>query len=302
MLLVAATVLAACSDDGDNYNSNSVTVGFAGEAYSVRENARFLDIPIAIEGRRNGKVSITVSAEEIGTSPAREYGSAQGVTGNYVITDKTLNVNADDKVSRTVNVQIAPIDDDEMNEDRTFKLTIVSAVGAQITASSVTVTITDNESVLYERFAGTWILSGICGNGETESVFNRKVVIAGTSDETRPEYGSILTASGSGMINVGVDLDVSWHFRFSFDKDTKTGTLGFICGEQVASYSSSYQWIWMTDDGYGYTDADVTASWSLCDDDSLPSEIVFPESSVLYLYQPGAGWWVYLVGLKLTRQ
>jgi len=296
MLVVVAAVFTACSDDDDNYNSNSVTVGFASDSYSVRETATFLDIPITVTGKLNGKVSIVVAAEEVGEHPAKEYMSPSEI-GNYTITDKTLNVEADDKEVRTVNVQVFPTDDNDINENRTFKLTIVAANGAEITTSSTIVTIVDNEGAVYERFAGTWYLQGTLSDG---TPLQKKVILSGTTDDTKPEYDNILTASCAGMINVGVALDMNWHFRFSFDRTTKAGTLGFICGEEVSSYSN-YSWVWMTDNGTSYTSDDITASWKLGEDDSLPSEIVFPESSTLYLYQPGAGGWEYIYDLKLTR-
>lgn len=305
MLLAVAAVFTACSDDEAVYNSNEVTVGFASDTYSIRENVSYADIPITVNGLRNGRVSLTILAEEVGENPAKEYGSTSEGPGNYVITDKTLNVEADDQETRTVSVQVATIDDDDINENRTFKLTIISANGAEITTASTIVTIVDNDGALYERFAGTWYLSGIIGDGESEEPFSKKVVISGTTDETKPEYDNIFIASSTGMINVyGVDLDVSWHFRFSFDRNSKTGTLGFICGEQVASYIGLYQLyqlVWMTDDGSNPTDDDVTATWELGEDDSLPQEIVFPESSNLYLYETGAGYWKYLYNLKLTK-
>lgn len=298
MLVVVAAVFTACSDDDDNYNSNSVTVGFASDSYSVRETATFLDIPITVTGKLNGKVSIVVSAEEVGEHPAKEYMSPSEI-GNYTITDKTLSVGADDKDVRTVNVQIFPTDDNDINENRTFKLTIVAANGAEITTSSTIVTLVDNEGAVYERFAGTWRLSGTLQTSSGTETFDKKVVISGTTDDTKPEYDNILTASCAGMINVGVALDMNWHFRFSFDRTAKTGTLGFVCGEQVSSYGS-YSWMWVTENAAGDLVADdVTASWALGTDDSLPSEITFPANSVIYLYDQGV--WAVLYDLKLTR-
>lgn len=296
MLLAVAAVFTACSDDEAVYNSNEVTVGFASDTYSIREDASYVDIPVTVSGVRNGRVSLTIVAEEVGGNPAKEWNASEK-TGNFVITDKTLDVEADGQETRTVNVEVAPIDDDEMNEDRTFRLTIVAAEGATVTTASTTVTIVDNEGILYERLAGTWWLSGVLSDGTS---FTKKVVISGTSDETKPEYDNIFNASSSGMLSLGgVDLDCSWHFRFSFDETSKTGTLGFICGEQVASYMS-YTWVWMTDNGEDYTDDDVTAEWRLGEGDALPTEIVFPEESTLYLYS-GTGWYEYIYGLKLTR-
>lgn len=301
MLLAMSTAFVACSDDEESYNSNDVTVGFTATEYSIRENASIVDIPINIVGKINGDVTLTVTAEEYGDNPAKEYQNGENV-GNYVITDKTLRVAADNNDSRTVNVQVAPIDDDEMSGNRTFKLTIAAVNGAQVVEAykTMVVTLVDNEAALYERFAGRWHLSGITGDGKTEETYTTDVVLSGTTDTSKPEYNNIYTVSAKGMFNVGISLDCNFRFRYSFDEASKSGTIGFICGDLVASYYD-YEWIFLTDDGVNLTTDDVTAPWVLGEDNSLPTEIVFPADATIYLYQPGAGYWRYLTNMKLTR-
>ena len=275
MLLAMSTAFVACSDDEESYNSNDVTVGFTATEYSIRENASIVDIPINIVGKINGDVTLTVTAEEYGDNPAKEYQNGENV-GNYVITDKTLRVAADNNDSRTVNVQVAPIDDDEMSGNRTFKLTIAAVNGAQVVEAykTMVVTLVDNEAALYERFAGRWHLSGIIGDGKAEETYTTDVVLSGTTDTSKPEYDNIYTVSSKGMFNVGISLDCNFRFRYSFDEASKSGTIGFICGDLVASYYD-YEWIFLTDDGEKLT--------------------------TIYLYQPGAGSWRYLTNMKLTR-
>lgn len=303
ILLTMTALFTACSED-ESFNSNKVTVGFISDTYSVRENAKNINIPIAVKGQRNGKVSITVIAEEYGSNPAKEYVSLTE-TGHYTITDKTLDVQVDDQMERTVNVQVSPIDNDKLNGDRTLKLTIIKADGAEITTDETIVTIIDDENAIYERFAGKWHLSGILANdNESEEPFSKEITIAATTDETKPEYNNILSALGLEMLNVGFDINVSWHFRYTFDSDTKTGTLGFICGETVASYTSVYSWDWASYDGHSFSTDDITATWSLNENDEMPTEIVFPEDSELYLRRINITpevWWKKLSQLKLTR-
>lgn len=296
MLLATIPVFIACSDD-DDYNTKEATIGFESTTYTTKESAGILNVPVNINGLRNGNVSFTVKAEEVGTNPAKE-------DVNYMITDKTLNLNADTLETGTVNVEIKMVDDSEINDDRTFKLTIVQANGAEIVSGETTITIRDNDAAFYEKFFGKWTLSGteVVDNDGNTAPFSADITISGETDEENADYDNILSATSTGMFNVGVDLDCEWRFRYTFDVNTKTGTIGFICGEQVASYGSSYQWIWATDDGRYITTDDVTAPWSLGENDAFPTSIKFPSESYLYLYQPGAGLWVILYDLELTKK
>lgn len=134
MLLAVVSVFAACSSD-DDYNTNETTVSFASDAITTKESAGIINIPIKVTSLRNGSVNVTVKAEEVGDNPAKE-------DVNYLITSKNINLNADDAETATMNVEIKIVDDDEINENRTFKLTIINANGAQIgDKASTTITI-----------------------------------------------------------------------------------------------------------------------------------------------------------------
>ena len=135
-MIAAATVFcaASCSDD-ENYNTTGkTTIEFESTAMTVDENTDLFDVPVKVSGARNGKVRFVIKTEEVGESPAKE-------DVNYMVTSKSVSLNADTLASSTMNVQVKAVDDRNMNADRTFKITIVSADGATIgTNSSVTVT------------------------------------------------------------------------------------------------------------------------------------------------------------------
>ena len=298
MLLAFVSVFAACSDD-DNYNTNgSTTVSFASATVTTKESAGLLNIPINVEGARNGNVAVVIKAEEVGDNPAKE-------NENYIITDYTLNLNADTLTTGTINVETKIVDDSELNADRTFKLTIVSANGAKIGENaSTTVTIRDNESAWYEQFFGTWKVTGmeLGGQGEEDKPFSCDITITGESDESNADYDHKLTATADNFFSVGANISFSWHFNYSFDNATNKGTIGFVCGELVASYANGqYQWTWATDNGRQITFDDVTAEWSITDN-KFPTEITFPEGQTLYMYQPGAGYWAAVYNIKMTKK
>lgn len=290
MLLAVVTLFAACSDD-ESFNTNQVTVGFANATESMRETASYIHVPINIEGARNGKVTMVIKAEEVGDNPAKE-------NENYIITDKTITVNVDTLKSNTVNVEICPIDDDLYTGDRKFKLTIASAQGATIGNASTEITIIDNDANMYDRFSGKWLLTATDLDGAPISAI---IKMACVTDETKPEYGNMITATSQNLIVLqkGLDLDYAWHFTFEYNDATKTGKLGFEIGEMVTNYSS-YTWAWLTE-----TNTNLNATWTLGEDGSIP-EIVFPADETLYLYQytveSQKGPWQGLTNIKLTKK
>lgn len=151
LLAVSLPLFTSCSEDDDVNTVAECTVGFESTDITVSELDGYVKIPIAVSGRRNGPVRLTVEAASTGTN-----GAVEGE--NFTITDKTLNLNADTLSTGTINVEVKVIDDRVINDDRQFTLTITAAQGADITTQQTTVTITDNDGDFYAAFAGTWTL------------------------------------------------------------------------------------------------------------------------------------------------
>ena len=295
MLLVAATVFAACSDD-DSWNSKEVTVGFDNPTLSIKENSGLVNIPINVKGLRNGDIALVIKAEETGDNPAVE-------DVNYMITDKTLNLKADDLEEGVVNIELKTIDDQEINENRTLKLIITDAKGATIENNEITITLRDNDAAFYEKFFGTWTLNATEYNGSSKPTtpFTAKIKITGPNDEADADYNNILYASSAGMFDVGTSLDCEWHFAYSFDMATKTGSLDFICGDIVASYGSSYQWTWAGVNAAGNLSLDdIKGPWALGEGDAFPTTISWGNKDLL-LFRPGDGAWVWLYDITITK-
>lgn len=292
MLLAFVSVFAACSDD--DYNTNgSTTVSFASATFTTKESAGIVNIPINVEGARNGNVKVVVKAEEVGDSPAKE-------DVNYLITDKTLNLNADTLTTGTLNVETKIVDDSEVNADRTFKLTIVQADGAKIGENaSVLVTIRDNESAFYEQFFGTWTVTGKDNDG---NAFSSDITISGETNESAADYNKILSATASNFFSIGPDLTFNWHFAYSYDETTQSGTIGWVMNETVSSYGTAYTWVWLTDDGSNFSTEPITGEWKLTEDKKLPTVITFPKDATLYMVDLSKGWFAYLTNIKMTKK
>lgn len=299
LLLAVATLFAACSSDDESINSNaSTTVGFTTDKLVMKENSGIFKVPIAINGQRNGDIKMNIQVIAEGSNPATE-------DTHFLVTSKNLTLLNDTTSAETLGVEIKTVDDNEINEARTFKLKITNLQGAKLERDEIEVVLRDNDAAFFEKFFGKWLFQAVNSDG---AAFEKTITISGPSDEEDPNYNNLLTATGVGFLNVGVALDFQWHFRYSFDSATKKGTLGFVMNEIISEYGGSYQWIWLTDDGANMSTEDLTAEWQLGDGDSFPTEITwestFDGSGVgsLWFYQPGAVWWERFTSIKLVKQ
>lgn len=290
MLILAAGLFAACSDDDEAVNSQQTTVGFASEELVVKENSGYVSVPIQIEGYRNGNIYVEVEAVPTGENPAIE-------DEHYMITDKTLTLLNDTTKTATMNVQFKTVDDQEINEARTFALNIKTVEGGQLTTKTVNITLRDNDAAFFEKFFGKWKISFYDWNGFDKAnygVVEKTITITGPSDEDDPDYDKVLTVSAPGMYNVGIDLDFNWHFRYSFDAADKAGTLGFILGEIVSTYSTAYAWLFAGINGENFVFDDIVADWQLGEGDTFPTTIEWnPDNELFFVRNNGEVWGIW---------
>ena len=293
---LAATLFAACSDDDEfSVNRTEVTAGFSTDTLKIKESAGIYNIPIQIEGKRTGDILLRIKAEGVGEHPAVEGTHFQIVEKNI----KLLAEN-DTTSSTTVNIQFQAFDNTEINEARELKLSIESASGVKLLNESLVVVLRDNDAAFYERFAGKWTLTA---KNKDDKEITKTITISAAMDENDPEYDNILWVSAPALFDVGVTLNCEWPMQYTFDKETKTGTLSHLMNKNtVASYGSDYQWVFLTDDGQKLSDAPVTAQWQLDEGDVLPTEIYWGEEKEIYLYRPKDGYsYDLLYDIKISR-
>lgn len=146
MLLAVTAFFAACSDDDASWNTNAdVTVEMGKTEVKVNEGAGLFNVPIVVKGETTAPVRVHVSMRESGSNPAKK-------DVNYMVTDTTIVIS-----DGAGKVEVKTVDDDEINENRTFEVYIVSADGAKVGANSSTnVVLRDNDSEFYEKLQGVW--------------------------------------------------------------------------------------------------------------------------------------------------
>lgn len=208
-LLVAVLFLGACSDDDVKKNSAAdVTVSMGEATISPRESAGIVSLPIKVEGPTNGMVTLTVETREVGSNPAVEG-------TNYYVTTKKINITGSEGY-----VELEMVDDDEINDPRSFEVTIVKVEHAKLNeaAKTTSVVIRDNDHEPYDRLQGTWTLTYKNYDG---AVQRQKVTITGADDPSEYIYNKLLYLEG--ML-----LDKSKaHLSFNFDTANNTCYVSF---------------------------------------------------------------------------
>lgn len=208
-LLVAVLFLGACSDDDVKKNSAAdVTVSMGTATISPRESAGIVSLPIKVEGPTNGMVTLTVETREVGSNPAVE-------NTHYYVTTKKINITGSEGY-----VELEMVDDDEINDPRSFEVTIVKVEHAKLNeaAKTTSVVIRDNDHEPYDRLQGTWTMTYKNYDG---AVQRQKVTITGADDPSEYIYNKLLYLEG--ML-----LDKSKaHLSFNFDTANNTCYVSF---------------------------------------------------------------------------
>ena len=214
MLLAVTAFFAACSDDDASWNTNAdVTVEMGKTEVKVKEGAGLFNVPIVVKGETTAPVRVHVSMRESGSNPAKK-------DVNYIVTDTTIVIS-----DGAGKVEVKTVDDDEINENRTFEVFIVSADGAKVGAnSSTTVVLRDNDSEFYEKLQGVWKMKCVDATGAAKEW---SVTVTG-GDEDSEDYNHYLYVSGM----MGYDWTMAV-LKYDYDKATKQGSLAF---DELGSY------------------------------------------------------------------
>lgn len=208
MLLAVVAFMGSCSDDDESWNSKSgVTVSMENESMRFKESVGIVKVPIKVEGEANGPVSVTVEVKETGANPAKE-------NVNYYITTKTIKIS-----DNTGNVELECVDDDKINADRTFEISIVSAKGATVGGNATTaVTLRDNDSEFYEKLQGSWVMN--CTFNKAPTKWDVKIV--GATDENDKDYNKVLYITGM----IGYQWTTA-KLSYDYNKATGKGSVAF---------------------------------------------------------------------------
>lgn len=321
MLMVAAILFTACSDD-ETYNTDATTaVEFEKTTMTVKENEGLIKLPVKITGKRNGMIRLTIKAEGVdGSSEAPSYvaakESANGSEGDYSITTKTLVVKTDTITSEVMNFEMKVLDDKIMNSDRKVRFTL-SVEGAKLGAkNTLDVKIENDERTLYDLLAGDWVMSysevqfdkegnPLMNEDGTPVVkdYTSDVTLSVITDDDSPLRGKQVLAYASKFYFSLAESEVplSWSFNYSYDEATKNGQLNFNCTSEETIFSTQgYKFSWQVVKNKELADGEIKGKFTVDENNVVSKEITFNPDDALYISASGQG--IPYVNLKLQRK
>lgn len=289
-LLLASTLLAACSDDDTDWNNGTATVSMEQTEISVKENKGIFNVPVMVEGTQNGPIRVTVEVAESGTEPAMD-------DVHYYVTSKTILIPAD---ATSGNIEICTVDDEDINASRTFTVTITKAEGATIgTNATTTVMLKDNDSAFYEKLQGKWKMSA---TSPYTGAVSWDVNVIGY-EENENGYNEVLYITGM----MGYSFTQAT-LLYQFDMATKKVTLSFALGtkfaEAVGFTDGKFDvYLGTADNGHIVVDGTIDGE---CSEDF--KTITFDASKTLYFFLAPAGTsqltgslWDAVQGITMTK-
>lgn len=321
MLMVAAILFTACSDE-ENYNTDATTaVEFEKTTMTVKENEGIIKLPVKITGKRNGMIRLTIKAEGVdGSSEAPSYvaakESANGSEGDYSITTKTLVVKTDTITSEVMNFEMKVLDDKIMNSDRKVRFTL-SVEGAKLGAkNTLDVKIENDERTVYDLLAGDWVMSysEVQFDKDNKPLMNEDgspvvkdymadVTLSVISDDDSPLRGKqVLAYTPKFYFSLPKDeVPLSWSFNYSYDEAAKTGQLNFNCTSEETIFSTQgFEFSWQVVKNDKLADGEIKGKFTVDENNVVSKEITFDPNAALYISASGSG--IPYVNLKLQRK
>ena len=321
MLMVAAILFTACSDE-ETYNTDATTaVEFEKTTMTVKENEGIIILPVKITGKRNGMIRLTIKAEGVdGSSETPSYAaakeSANGSEGDYSITTKTLVVKTDTLTSEVMNFEMKVLDDKIMNSDRKVRFTL-SVEGAKLGAkNTLDVKIENDERTVYDLLAGDWLMSysEVQFDKEGNPLMNEDgtpvvkdymadVTLSVIADDDSPLRGKQVLAYTSKFYFALAESEVplSWSFNYSYDEATKNGQLNFNCTSKETIFSTQgYEFSWQVAMNNKLADGEIKGKFTVDENNVVSKEVTFNPADALYISASGQG--IPYVNLKLQRK
>lgn len=321
MLMVAAILFTACSDD-ETYNTDATTaVEFEKTTMTVKENEGLIKLPVKITGKRNGMIRLTIKAEGVdGSSEAPSYvaakESANGSEGDYSITTKTLVVKTDTITSEVMNFEMKVLDDKIMNSDRKVRFTL-SVEGAKLGAkNTLDVKIENDERTVYDLLAGDWVMSysEVQFDKEDNPLMNEDgtpvvkdytsdVTLSVITDDDSPLRGKQVLAYTSKFYFSLADSEVplSWSFNYSYDEAAKNGQLNFNCTSKETIFSiQGYAFSWQVAKNNQLADGEIKGKFTVDENNVVSKEVTFNPNAALYISASGMS--IPYINLKLQRK
>lgn len=262
-LALAALSVASC-DIGKfgketKHGDGDAVVGFAKDTYTFKESAGIVKVPISITGSPTDyPFTFDVKAEAIDLVDLASL-------DKLVLFTQTTDFK--DYGNGDVYVEFKITDDTEINDDRSFKLTIVNAKGAELAElTETTVIIKDNDNNPYEKLWGDWVFHGL-DYDLAAAEFSVNISGGFTDEEVEANADKMLVCWGLVGYQWTGGVPV-WYM--SYDADAKM--VAIIPGKKICEPGDvnwglggaqhAELWYWNPETGESSSSIELTGTWS----------------------------------------
>lgn len=208
---------SASAGSAGSSSSSILSVGFGALEYAVAENG--------------GTINVTVTRTSTSGTASVNYATSDG-TGKsgteYTSTNGTITF-ASGEAAKTFPVTI--IDDEAVDGNKTFKVTLSSPVGASLGTTMATVTINDNEASAFGSGSFRFSKSEYTGTEASGGAIITVLRQGGASGIVSVNY-----ATNGGTATVGKDYTaVSGTLTFAHGEASKTFTVPILSDTEIDS-------------------------------------------------------------------
>ncbi|MGM9741072.1 MAG: hypothetical protein ACI3ZP_10755 [Candidatus Cryptobacteroides sp.] len=303
---VSALMLASC-DNKTEEGAGDAVVGFAKDAYSFKESAGLVRIPMVVEGEaKSWPISFDVKAE-ISVSDESDIEKIIHFT-------QTTGLKYAGNPDAPVYVEFTVIDNLEINDNRTVKLTIENVKGATVGTGSTVVEIADNDNNPYDRLMGSWTLSAT--SLRDGSAVSYDVVILGgfTEEEEAKNADKTLVCFGyAGYMWEwkGDDGEMCHEPVWYLDYNAEGGYLKLQTDKIMATelnfgkdeYCNVKTWAYLPGASALTPDGDVYATWNK-DCNTITFDAGYGMGGLYYGMDSGTayGYWDPIYNITMTRK
>ena len=257
--LAAVSTLMLASCDNTEEGAGDAVIGFATDAYSYKESAGLVRIPLTVEGEaKTWPVTFDIKAE-ISVSDEADI-------------EKIIHFTQSDGLKYAGNpdapafVEFTVIDNFEINDNRTVKLTLENVKGAAVGTGSAVIEIVDNDNNPYDRLMGTWSLSATSLSDGSTTSFD--VIITGglTEDEAAANAEKTLVCCGYAGYWWSDSGEPVWYLDYNAEGGyLKLQTDKIMATEMdfnLSEYCNVKTWAYIPGASNLSADGDVYATWS----------------------------------------
>ena len=285
-LAAVSTLMLASCDNKTEEGAGDAVIGFAKDAYTFKESAGLVRIPMSVEGEaKYWPICFDIKAEiSVSDEPEIE---------NIIHFTQATGLKYAGNPDAPAYVEFSVIDNLEINDNRTVKLTIENVKGATVGTGSTVVEIADNDNNPYDRLMGDWVLNGTSIWGEDGYSGPQAVRIIGGFTDEEVAANADKTLVCVGFINIGtqyIDYRIPvWYLDYYAEEgylklrpNTVMVPLGMFGFNSIDEDVTVYMWPFVSGAEAATAEGDVYATWS--------------DDCNTITFDPGAGFGAELIG------